>query len=226
MYHHHLLSRGNNETIKKIYWKQKEKSIKGDWLSLLKSDFQFLNIDINEEQITATPKSEYSKNIEKLITKAVFSYYLALKQTHSKLNGVNYSELKIQPYLISNCLNNEEKQLLYNMRSNCHSSKMNFKKLHKNNTSCSLKCSQDEDQRHVFMQCQPIFKILEQSRIICYEDIFQPLRKQIVAIKCFIQIDQTRNHIKKNHLLPGGGNCQDPCTFGYISNGATDIISS
>ena len=101
-----------------------------------------------------------------------------------------------------------------------------LKKTHKNNTSCSLKCSQDEDQRHVFMQCQPIFKILEQSRIICYEDIFQPLRKQIVAIKCFIQIDQTRNHIKKKHLLPGGGNCQDPCTFGYISNGATDIISS
>ena len=145
MYHHHLLSRGNTETIKKIYLKQKEKSVKGDWISLLKSDFKFLNIDINEEIISATPKREYSKNIKKLINNAVFSYYLTLQQTHSKLSEVDYSELKIQPYLVSNSLNNEEKQLLYNMRSNCHSSKINFKKMYKNDTQCTLKCPQDEN---------------------------------------------------------------------------------
>ena len=226
MYHHHLLSRGNTETIKKIYLKQKEKSIKGDWISLLKSDFKFLNIDINEEIITATPKSEYSKNIKKLINNAVFSYYQTLQQTHSKLDEVDYSELKIQPYLVSNSLNNEEKQLLYNMRSNCHSSKINFKKMYKNDTKCTLKCPQDEDQRHIFMQCQPLLSLVEQSGLISYEDIFQTLEKQIVTIKSFIQIEQLRNHIKNKHFSPGGKICQDPCTFGFISNGAADIFSS
>lgn len=206
--------------------KQKEKSVKGDWISLLRSDFKFLNIDMNEEIISATPKCEYSKNIKKLINNAVFSYYLTLQQTHSKLSEVDYSELKIQPYLVSNSLNNEEKQLLYNMRSNCHSLKMNFKKMYKNDTKCTLKCPQDEDQRHIFMQCQPLLNIVKQSGLISYEDIFQTLEKQIVTIKNFIQIEQLRNHIKNKHFSPGGKICQDPCTFGFISNGAADVISS
>ena len=35
----------------------------------------------------------------------------------------------------------------------------------------------------------------------------------------------TRNHKKKKYILPGGGNFPDPCSFGYISNSAADIIS-
>ena len=59
------------------------------------------------------------------------------------------------------------------MRSNCHSSKMNFKKMYKNDTKCTLKCPQDEDQRHIFMQCQPLPSVVKQSGLISYEDIFQ-----------------------------------------------------
>ena len=85
---------------------------------------------------------------------------------------------------------------------------------------------QEEDQRHIFMQCHPILNIVEQSGFICYEDIFQSLGKQIMATKSFIQIEQIRNHVKKKHFSPGGKICQDPCTFGYSSNGAADIIGS
>ena len=85
------------------------------------------------------------------------------------------------------------------------------------------------------MQCQPIlnkFKHLGNTQYsniheqtISYEDIYGNLEIQVNIIKLFFQIEETRYHIKKKHLLPGGGNCQDPCTFGYISNGAADIIS-
>ena len=68
--------------------------------------------------------------------------------------------------------------------------------------------------------------IHEQTKTISYEEIFSTLQKQVNITKLFGQIEQTRNHIKKKHLLPGGGNCQDPCTFGYTSNGAADFISS
>ena len=49
MYHHHILSRSENETIGKIYEKQKEESIKGDWYELLKEDFKFIGCVLNEE---------------------------------------------------------------------------------------------------------------------------------------------------------------------------------
>ena len=98
--------------------------------------------------------------------------------------------------------------------------------MYRNNTKCTLKFSQDEEQRHIFIHCQPLHNVGEQLGEICYEDLFQTLEKQILANKCFIQMEQTEKHIKKNHLLPGGGNYQYPCNFGYISNGAADIISS
>ena len=110
------------------------------------------------------------------------------------------------------------------MRSNCHSSRMNFKKMYRNDTKCILNCPQDEDQRHVFLHCQPVLKLKKYYPNISYEDIFGTLNEQINIIKVFIEIEHTRNHIKKKHLLPGGGNCQDTCTFGFISNGAADTM--
>ena len=103
---------------------------------------------------------------------------------------------------------------------------MNFRKLDKNNLQCIFQCAVNEDQSHVFLHCRPVLNLVNHNSIISYEDIFGTLQKQVNITKLFGQIEQTRNHIKKKHLLPGGGNCQDPCTFGYTSNGAADFISS
>ena len=59
MYHHHILTRDKEETIYKIYDKQKEETVKGDWLDLLKSDFDFIKKEIDENEISSTPKSLY-----------------------------------------------------------------------------------------------------------------------------------------------------------------------
>ena len=63
MYHHHILSRDKEETIYKIYDKQKEETVKGDWLGLLKSDFVFIKMEMDENEIASTPKSLYKKKI-------------------------------------------------------------------------------------------------------------------------------------------------------------------
>ena len=39
MYHHHIISRDDNEIIKKVYNKQKDHFTKGDWFQTVKSDF-------------------------------------------------------------------------------------------------------------------------------------------------------------------------------------------
>ena len=60
MYHQHLLTRSSSETIKKIYMKQKNYCVKGDWFQLLKKKkIQFIGVDMDEEEIIATPKSKY-----------------------------------------------------------------------------------------------------------------------------------------------------------------------
>ena len=54
MYHHHILSRNSNETIRKICMKQKEDQLLGDWYSLLIKDFKFIGIEINKVVIQKT----------------------------------------------------------------------------------------------------------------------------------------------------------------------------
>ena len=42
MYHFHIITRDDSDTIKKVYMKQKEANVKGDWICLLAKDFEFI----------------------------------------------------------------------------------------------------------------------------------------------------------------------------------------
>ena len=59
---------------------------------------------------TVYQKNKYKVKIKELISKAAIKYFMTVKETHSKLNDVSYSELKVQPYLVSNMLNNEKRK--------------------------------------------------------------------------------------------------------------------
>ena len=59
MYHYHIITCDNNETIKKVYLKQKETFVKGDWITLLAKDFNFIKVEQNDEQIMRIGKKGY-----------------------------------------------------------------------------------------------------------------------------------------------------------------------
>ena len=102
---------------------------------------------MNEEQISRTPKDEYKTCIMKHIRKSAFTYFINLKETHTKLDSVHYDNLEMQRYLGSKLLSNKEKKLLYLLRSRCFDAKANFKeKLFKDNLYCRFGCLVQEDQ--------------------------------------------------------------------------------
>ena len=78
---------------------------------------------MNEDYISRTPKEDYKNVIMKLIKNAAFQYFNKLKETHKKLDQVEYKELKMQKYLGSKLLSNKEKKLLYLLRSRCYNVK-------------------------------------------------------------------------------------------------------
>ena len=109
MFHHEILTRDDNETLRKVYKKQKEEPLKLDWYTLLEKDFTFLGISMDEEKISRTPKEVYKTEILKQIKKSAFTYFMNLKETHSKLDSVHYDTLETQTYLGSRLINNKEK---------------------------------------------------------------------------------------------------------------------
>ena len=130
MYHHHLVTRPNHELIKKVYLKQKEDSLKGDWFRSLKEDFSFIGEEINDDLICSIPKYEYRKLIKQKIRKPAFVDYMALKgKSKKKMKALEYTTFGIQPYIISTNFSLKQIKLLFSLRSNCYSVKMNFPKM-------------------------------------------------------------------------------------------------
>ena len=84
MYHHHIINLGEEETVGKIYEKQKRGSFKGDWINLIRSDFEFMGIDINEEDIRKTSKDTYRRKIKYLVRKAAFKELLKKRTKYPK----------------------------------------------------------------------------------------------------------------------------------------------
>ena len=221
MFHHEIVSREDNETIKKIYIKQKEDKTRGDWITLLEADFKFIGIDLKEEEICSRTKSEYKENIKSLIKIAAFQYFTERKSKHKKLDSITYPNFQIQPYLTSSFFNNKERELLYLLRSHCYNSKSNFRKLHRNSLECMFGCFNIEDQNHIFTNCQPIKSKLNITQSVNYEYIFGTLNEQQQVISTLMTIEETRVHMKQ-HLLPGGACNQDPCKFSIVLDYAAD----
>jgi hypothetical protein len=82
-----------------------------------------------------------------------------------------------------------------------------------NNLKCYHGCNTDEDQRHIFEQCEVLKSNTEEKM---YDLIFENEDKQKQAISTFMPIDEKRKSIKQGahgidvplHLdnLPPGGN--------------------
>ena len=109
-----------------MYYKQKSDPTRDDWYDLLKKDFEFVGLTIDENEIRAMSKLQYKNKIKPLVKKAAFEYFLKEKRRHSKLNEVSYNEFKIQSYLKDS---REERKLLTSMRSRCYNVRKKFQKI-------------------------------------------------------------------------------------------------
>ena len=75
MYHFHIITRDDSETIKKVYLKQKEASVKGDWIRLLAQDFEFIQEEQKDDEIVKLGKKEYFRHIKSKVENAAFLLY-------------------------------------------------------------------------------------------------------------------------------------------------------
>ena len=204
MYHHHILSRNDEELIKKVYIKQKEDSIKGDWIRTLQSDFKFIGEEINDQNIVRMSQDEYRSFIQKKIEQASFLYYLSLKEKcRKKLQNLKYDRLRTQDYLTNGQFSQEEINLLFALRSKSYPAKMNYRKMNRGDLKCILKCDQLETQSHIFENCTPIHNKLNIISTMKIDYIYGSVSQQKEAISVFIRIDNMRNLMKSN-ILPGG----------------------
>ena len=133
-----------------LIWIFHRRMMKGDWIELVREDFKFMNIDMDDNQIRNYPKEVYRQKIKKLIRKAAFKEMIEKKNSLSKIKDIKYEAFAIQSYLKSKNFNSQERNLLYSLRSRMYDATTNFIQLHLNNLKCYHGYNTDEDQRHIF----------------------------------------------------------------------------
>ena len=108
---------------------------------------------------------------------------------------LNYKNICLQEYLSSQEFSLKEKKLLFALRSSCYNAKMNFKKLNRQNLQCSLKCTNEETQSHIFQSCRPILDKLGLTEVPNISQIYATTLEQKQAIEIFVKIDDTRKQL-------------------------------
>ena len=159
---------------------------------------------MNEDVIKSTPKEQYKKFVHTKVREAAFKSYLKLPETSkSKMRYLVYKEFKMQPYMNTSTFNTQEINMLFSLRSKCYPAKINFKKMHRGDLKCSLKCDVQETQFHIFQECEPIKAKLGISTYPKLEDIYKSSSHQKTAVLVFTKIDLMRKQLIDN-ILPGG----------------------
>ena len=64
-------------------------------------DFEFIEVEMNENVNACTLKSQYKNIIKALVHKPAVKFLIMKKEGHTKLDEINHTKLIFQPYLSS-----------------------------------------------------------------------------------------------------------------------------
>ena len=228
-YLQNILKRHDSELVKRVYNELKDSSVKGDWYSLVKQDFEFINEIIDEERIKENSENQHKREIKEKVRKQTFKLFNEQKEKHSKVKDIVYSDLiKAQSYLCSAKLSNKQTAMLVNLRSRCvRGFKKNFSTAFTGNLMCPL-CQQTEDTQEHALSCHIIEEHRNQSDKLVssnvrYNNIYGTVEEQLNIANVFLSAVHTRERLLEQQEPADQGIMLDPPTGDiytmYTSNG-------
>jgi hypothetical protein len=200
MYLWHILSRDESELIHRIYKTQKISSSVGDWVRILESDKQELDIKMTYEEIQGVSKNVFKTFVKKKVKIYYLQHLNNLKKKHSKSEFLECRDVKMAEYIKDPRFNTRKKQLLFKLRSKTLDVKQNFKNQNQNPwcTSCGLF---QETQGHL-LQCPALVKNLQYLRgktsILNEKFIYGSLEQQEIIVNIYSDIMEVRENMETN----------------------------
>jgi hypothetical protein len=188
--------------------------IKGDFIELVKADFQITDMDLDVNSVETISVDMYKTQVKKKVREAALKYLINIQKTHSKIRDIEFKELKLQPYLKTPLFSNDETNLLFTLRSRTHEIfKANFRNMYGNVVWCPLKCwegseDMDEDTQQHMLMCKTLSSLVHTDTVANgrtnYSDIFADIRKQKEAVVLYQQMIEARmEYLKAKNNPPG-----------------------
>ena len=126
-YLYHIMSRDDNELIKKVFLAQRRRPVKNDWVVTVEKDLEEVWPGMTIDSIGNYKRDQFKKIVKEKIVQSAFDYLRKIQKTHSKVKDIVYSESDIQKYLIDKRFTFEEKSLLVKLRGSMSDIKVNLR---------------------------------------------------------------------------------------------------
>ena len=196
MFYWTILSKTKSELVRQIVDAMHEFPEDSDWLSLVKHDLNFLNIQLSDEYLQTMTKFEMKSLVRKSIQIKKNEYLHNLQRSHSKTSKLIIGD-KIQEYLVSNQLSTEMKRFLFSLRCRMSPNKTNFKGMYPDLTCRFCQIPGNEESLHHFVSCEFLQQKFPEIVQISPDDIYADLNRQIKAtqvwMKVFKSLEETLN---------------------------------
>jgi hypothetical protein len=171
MFYHYILNEDPKSLINRFYHSQWKNPVRGDWCITLKENLKTLKIVSNEEVIKNLPEQSFRKLVN---GKEAFQYLVKLKNSHSKVLHIPYSNLELQDYLVPSSINSELAKFTFLCRSRMLAVGANFKQ-GEQNPACPLCDKAEYDSQNHLLFCEKLnFNVVNTQSMIHYDDLFKP----------------------------------------------------
>ena len=169
---------------------------KGDWVELVKKDLKDFEIPVSFEYIQSKSKDAFKKIVQVKAKELALARLLTKQSKHTKLDKLNYKELKMQDYLLSEELKPNQKKLLFKYRTRMAEYGENYR-AGRTQVMCPL-CKLHLDNQEMSYQCEAIkAEITVTGRL---ENIFEE-NISVETAQMIMKITEVRKLILENKKM-------------------------
>ena len=187
-YLHYLANLNHSSMLYRVFITQWKYPDKGDWTEQVKSDLKYFGLDWSLNDFASKSKNSFKRFLKKKTKEVALDYLLKLKEGHSKMSNLNYTDLKMQSYLRNSNINVSEAQNVFRFRTRSAYFKANYKSKY-SDQSCPL-CQLHLDTQELSFKCEKINEELEINED--YNNIFKKDVQSKLA-KTLFEVTTIRN---------------------------------
>ena len=192
IYLHYLTKLEENQMLAKVFKTQWKYPSKDDWTIQVQEDLKHFGIKMDLEEIGGMSSYRFKKLVKMKSKEYALEYLLKLKTKHTKMENLEYVELKLQSYLRTKEITVQEAKNLYKFRTRSAKFGGNMK----NNANVSIACPlcqvQHDTQEHCVKQCSVVKSKVKVNG--SYDDIFLD-EVPVEIAKTLMEITELREKI-------------------------------
>ena len=206
-----ILQKDREELVREVYEAQKHEPTDGDFIELVKKDATEIGIVFDENDIAKMKKEDFKKIVKTKVRHAALQYLNNIKQKHSKVRNIIYTELELQAYLKNPCFTSDNHSTLYALRTRTvRGIRSDFGQMYSDH-SCPLGCG-DTDNLPNIIKCSVINNRLRSDRLatncIKYEDVYsKDVLKQKEVTQVYTDLLRIREEIITSSANDDSGQC-------------------